>query len=72
MPEENEVPLVVKCDDSAPNELGVVSKQGGKHAANTVSQPCVKVVENNLGLMRTHLSCSLNLCRKLEIAEFKM
>ena len=60
MPHEDEVALVVQCDDSASVELWVVGKHGGQQTTNRVAEARVEVVQNNLWLMFTHTATVLS------------
>ena len=60
-PEEDEVALVVERHSAAASEGGVLAEQRGKHAPHAVPQPCVKVVQNQLRLVRARPPVPLQL-----------
>lgn len=45
-PEEDVVTLVVKRDSSPALEVGILTEDGGKHAAQSMSQTSPKIVQN--------------------------
>ena len=58
MSEEDEISLIVKCDNSARCELGSLREERGKHATDAMAKHCVKVVKDKLWVRVTG-SCSM-------------
>ncbi len=52
-PEKDVVPLVVEGDHPPALESRVLAEQGCKHAANPLTQPGAKVVQDELRLVST-------------------
>lgn len=61
MSEEDVVSLIVERHNSATLEVGRVWKQAGEHAPNGMTQSCVKIIENNFGMMCGTLTRALQL-----------
>ena len=52
IPEKNIVSLIVEGDSASPFEVWVLTEDGGKHAPQSVSQACAKVIQDELWSMR--------------------
>ena len=48
LPEENEVSLIVKGDNSPGSELGIVREQGCQHASYNMAHTTSEVVQHHL------------------------
>mmetsp|Transcript_6379 Transcript_6379/g.17853 ORF Transcript_6379/g.17853 Transcript_6379/m.17853 type:complete len:287 (+) Transcript_6379:161-1021(+) len=69
VPEEHEVPLVVKSYSTAPPERWVLAEQRGKHPAHAMPQPGVEVVQNQLRLVRSGPPTVWDVLTQLEVRQ---